>query len=53
MKQIERLIARVVQVVEDSPANIVTIVIVVDEKGNPTCWRVTQSQAEGLQIQKA
>jgi hypothetical protein len=48
MNQMERLIARVVQVVEDSPGQMITIVITVDTKGVPSCWQVTQKQVEGL-----
>jgi hypothetical protein len=49
VKPIERLIARVVQLVEDNPAQVVTITITVDDKGQPYCWVVTQQRAEGLQ----
>lgn len=49
MKQIERLIARLIQLVEDSPGQIVTITIVVDDSGVPVCWKVDQNKAEGLQ----
>jgi len=48
MKQIERLIARLVQLVEDSPGQIVNITIVVDDNGCPVCWKVDQNKAEGL-----
>lgn len=48
MKQIERLIARLVQLVEDSPNNIITIMFVVDDKGVPVCWKVEQGRAEGI-----
>ena len=48
MKQIERLIARLVQLVEDSPGNIVTLIFVVDDKGVPVCWKVEQGRAEGV-----
>ena len=49
VKPIERLIARVVQLVEDYPAQIVTLQIVVNDKGEPYCWAVIQTRAEGLQ----
>ena len=49
MKQIERLIARLIQLVEDSPGNIVTLIFVVDDKGVPVCWTVEQGRAEGIQ----
>lgn len=48
MKQIERLIARLVQLVEDSPGQMVTLVITIDETGTPICWKVDQNKAEGL-----
>lgn len=47
MTQLERLIARVVQLVEDSPGQIITITITVDSKGIPICWKVQQGQSEG------
>jgi len=50
MTQLERLIARVVQLVEDSPAQMVTITVTIDEKGAPVCWQVKQGQVEGLQL---
>ena len=49
MKQIERLIARVVQLVEDNPGQLVNIIIQVDRQGVPVCWYVDQRRAEGLQ----
>jgi hypothetical protein len=49
MNQMERLIARVVQVVEDSPGQMVVITITIDNKGAPVCWQVKQGQVEGLQ----
>jgi len=52
MTQLERLIARVVQLVEDSPAQMVTITVTIDEKGAPVCWQVKQGQVEGLQDTK-
>jgi hypothetical protein len=55
MTQLERLLARVVQVVEDSPGQMVTLVITigavgVPPRGVPVCWQVNQTQAEGLQV---
>jgi hypothetical protein len=52
MNQIERLIARVVQVVEDNPCAIVEIVVTVDGGGTPIAWTVRQLRAEGLQPSK-
>ena len=49
MTQLERLIARVVQLVEDNPSQMITITVTVDSKGVPVCWTVLQKQAEGLQ----
>lgn len=48
MKQIERLIARLVQLVEDNPNSIVTLVIVVDGSGIPISWSAETKKAEGL-----
>lgn len=48
MTQLERLIARLVQLVEDNPGQIVVLTITVSKKGVPICWVVTQAQAEGL-----
>ena len=50
MTQLERLIARVVQVVEDSPGQMIVITITVDQSGNPVCWQVNQAQVEGLPV---
>lgn len=49
MNQIERLIARVIQVVEDHPRQMILLSIAVNEKGEPICWQVFNSSAEGLQ----
>ena len=49
MTQIERLIARVVQLIEDNPTQVISIIIVTDGNGAPVCWQVEQGQAEGLQ----
>ena len=49
MTQIEKLIARLVQLVEDNPGQMVSIVIAVDNKGVPICWKVEQTRSEGLQ----
>ena len=49
MTQLERLIARVVQLVEDSPGQMVTITVTIDNIGVPVCWQVKQGQVEGLQ----
>lgn len=48
MTQLELLIARLVQLVEDSPGQIITLVIVVDDHGVPACWQVNQRQVEGV-----
>jgi hypothetical protein len=48
MTQLERLIARVVQLVEDSPGQLVVLTITIDHKGVPICWQVKQGQVEGL-----
>jgi hypothetical protein len=53
MNQIERLIARVVQIVEDSPCAIVEIIVTVDGGGTPIAWVVRPVRAEGLQPSKA
>jgi len=52
MTQLERLIARVVQLVEDSPGQMINITVTVDAKGVPICWQVKQGQVEGLQDTK-
>jgi hypothetical protein len=52
MTQLERLIARVVQLVEDSPGQMIVLTITVDGKGVPVCWQVKQGQVEGLQNEK-
>jgi hypothetical protein len=52
MNQIERLIARLVQVVEDNPCAMVEIVVTVDGGGTPIAWVVRQVRAEGLQPSK-
>jgi hypothetical protein len=49
MTQLERLIARVVQLVEDSPGQMVVITVTVNNSGVPVCWHVEQGQVEGLQ----
>lgn len=49
MTQLERLIARLVQLVEDSPGQMVVLTITVDAMGVPICWQVKQGQVEGLQ----
>ena len=49
MTQIERLIARLVQLVEDNPGQMITLTIAVDNEGVPICWKVDQSRSEGLQ----
>ena len=49
MTQLERLIARVTQVIKDSPCQVVTIRIVMDTHGVPITWQVDKGQAEGLQ----
>ena len=50
--QLECLIARVVQIVEDSPGAIVEIIVTVDGGGTPICWVVRQVQAEGIPVKK-
>jgi len=52
MTQLERLIARVVQLVEDSPGQMITITVTVDTHGVPVCWQVKRGQVEGLQDNK-
>lgn len=52
MTQLERLIARVVQLVEDNPGTMVGITVAVDAHGAPICWMVNQKSAEGLQETK-
>ena len=42
MKQIERLIARLVQLVEDSPCSRIILTIEIDSKHIPIGWQVTQ-----------
>ncbi len=49
MTQLERLIARVIQLVEDSPGQMIVITISVDARGIPIFWQVKQGQVEGLQ----
>jgi hypothetical protein len=53
MTQLERLIARVVQLVEDSPGQMIVLTVTVDNSGIPVCWQVKQGQVEGLQNDKA
>jgi hypothetical protein len=48
MTQLERLIARLVQLVEDNQNTAITLTIVVSD-GSPVCWTVDQRRAEGLQ----
>ena len=48
MTQIERLIARLVQLVEDNPGQMITLVIAVDNESIPICWKVEQTRSEGL-----
>lgn len=49
MTQLERLIARLVQLVEDSPCQTITLTIQVDNKRVPVTWQVTQTFGiEGL-----
>ena len=48
MEQIERLVARVVQLVEDNPGQVIRLTITVDNKGVPVCWAVEQVRSEGL-----
>lgn len=48
MTPIERLVARIMQVVETSPGQVVTVSIVVDAEGDPICWQVVVAKAEGL-----
>jgi len=50
MTQLERLIARVVQFVEDSQNKIITITVVVDGHGVPVGWNISQADAEYLQL---
>ena len=50
MTQIEKLIARLIQLVEDNPGQMITIVIAVDNDGVPICWKVDQTRSEGLNI---
>jgi hypothetical protein len=52
MTQLERLIARVVQLVEDSPGQMVSLTITIDNSSIPICWQVKQGQVEGLQNEK-
>ena len=48
MTSLERLIARIMQIVKASPGTIITITAVVDAEGRPICWQVTNAKAEGL-----
>jgi hypothetical protein len=50
MKQIERLISRVVQLVEDNKGQLITLSIVVDGAGNIVGWQVNQSRLESCAI---
>ena len=52
MTQLERLIARITQLIKDSPSQMVTITITVDCNGVPVCWQVNCAQAEGLRSDK-
>lgn len=52
MTQLERLIARVVQLVEDSPGQLIVLTITVSNNSVPICWQVKQGQVEGLQSEK-
>ena len=48
MTQLERLIARLVQLVEDNPGQMVNITILVGCDSVPVGWYVQQGKAEGL-----
>ena len=48
MQQIERLIARLVQLVEDSPGQTVMITVVTDDKGLPVYWYASKTTVEGM-----
>lgn len=49
MKQIERLIARLVQLVEDSPCQTIVLTIEIDSNHVPVKWKVTQEfREEGI-----
>jgi hypothetical protein len=52
MTQLERLIARLVQLVEDNPGQIITLTIFVDRERIPIGWQAAQARAEGLQMEK-
>jgi hypothetical protein len=52
MTQLERLLARVAQVVEDSPGQMIEITVTVDCSGNPVCWKVNQARVEGMQTKE-
>ena len=53
MKQIERLIARLVQLVEDSPCSSVILTININSKHIPISWQVTQIfREEGVPEEK-
>ena len=52
MNQIERLISRVVQLVEDNKGQLITLSIIVDGAGNIVGWEVKQNKIEGLQTEK-
>jgi hypothetical protein len=53
MQQIERLIARLVEVIEDEPCQTIMITIEMDSCRVPVQWQVTQIfQKEGNQTYK-
>jgi hypothetical protein len=48
MTQLERLLARIMQLIKNSPGQMITVTITIDNKGIPVCWQVKQGQVEGL-----
>lgn len=48
MKQIERLISRLVQLAEDGKGQRVTLTFIIDGQGNIVGWDVAQFRLEGI-----
>jgi hypothetical protein len=53
MTQFERVLARIVKTLRESPGQTVTISVVLDTSGEPVCWNVSRLKVEGLQPQNS
>jgi hypothetical protein len=52
MKQIEKLISRVVQLAEDNKGQLIHLTLIIDADGNIAGWVVNQQRIEGAQVDK-